>query len=151
MRVGDVCNSAVVSVRSDESVVEAARKMRRFHVGDLIVTSSEEPHPKPIGVITDRDVALVLVAQDLPDLEGLTVGDVVRTDELVGVDADEDVFAAIQRMRENGVRRLPVTDDRNVLVGVFTLDDALAHLVEQLSALVGVTIGQRIVESERRP
>ncbi len=151
MRVEEVCNSAVVSIREDATVVEAARRMRRFHVGDLVVVAADSPHPRPVGMVTDRDLALSLLAEDLGDLDRLTVGDLIRPGELVGADADEDVVDAVRRMRKHGVRRLPVTDDRGVLVGIFTLDDALAHLVGQLHDLVEVVSGQRWAEARRRP
>lgn len=151
MRIGDLCRESVIHVRGNEPVLEAARKMRRYHVGDLVILDPGQALRKPIGILTDRDIAVGLVAQALTDLGGLTVEDVMPEQELVTIGVDETLADAIQAMREYGVRRLPVVDERGVLVGIFTLDDALRILSGHLADLAEVARLQMEVEAELRP
>lgn len=151
MRVSEICREGVVSIRDDQSVLEAARKMRRYHVGDLIVTDHREAHAVPVGILTDRDIVVGVVAMEITDLAQLSVSDVLSGDTLITATYDDDVDDAIRNMQEHGVRRLPVLDERGVLMGIFTLDDAVRHLSEQLAGLASVVATQQAMEHANRP
>jgi len=150
MIVGQVCNPFVVTIEVGQSVFQAAKLMRVHHVGSLIVVEDAGDGPEPRGIITDRDIVIGLVAKEITDLESLAVEEVI-TQSLVSVDETDTLSDAAELMRENGVRRLPVTDGEGKLSGILTLDDALGVLTDALDDLVAVGLGQSRQERERRP
>lgn len=107
-----------VSIPTDTSLVEAARLMRNSALGDLIITDGQRLR----GVVTDRDIVVRGLAEARSPSD-TTVVDVGSAD-LVTVTPDDDLDTAIELMRANAVRRLPVVEDGGVLVGVITLGDA---------------------------
>ncbi len=146
MRVGSVCTRDPVTVDIDSEVVAVARLMRQHHVGDVVVLENGSP----VGIVTDRDLAIGVVAQAPDKLTALVVRDVLTTTELHTVHQDEPVWKTLKRMRDRGVRRMPVVDEGR-LVGIFTFDDALGLLVEQLGDLAALLEGQSTREFfERR-
>lgn len=132
MAIGEVCNREVVVVGIDNTVLEAARLMRQHHVGNVLVVEERDGKRLPIGIVTDRDVVVEVVAPEL-DPKAITVGDIMASN-LASVNADTGIFEAIQYMRSRGVRRLPVVDRDGGLAGIVTLDDLLALLAEELDA-----------------
>lgn len=150
MIVGQVCNPFVVTIEVGQSVFEAAKLMREHHVGSLIVVEDGGEGLEPRGIITDRDIVIGLVAKEITDLRGLDVEEVI-TRALVTVDETDTLSDAAELMRENGVRRLPVTDGEGRLSGILTLDDALGALTDALDDLVAVGLGQGRRERELRP
>jgi CBS domain-containing protein len=79
MIVGNACNTAVVLATAEEPLVEAARRMRDFHVGSVIVVSDLSAR-RPIGMLTDRDIVVSAVAQSPDRVTSLSVGDVMSAD-----------------------------------------------------------------------
>lgn len=108
--------------------------MRQHHLGDVIVVSKSNGNTLPVGIITDRDLVIEILATEL-DPNTLMISDIMVS-ELVTVKEDIGVFEAIRYMRIKGVRRMPVVDDNGSLIGVVTLDDLLELLVEELGLLV---------------
>lgn len=133
MPIGEICNREVVIVQPDDSVLEAGRLMRQFHVGDVVVVEDSGGVRVPVGVVTDRDLVVEIIAPEL-DPKVITVGDIM-TPEVATVKEHTGVFEAIQFMRAKGVRRLPVVNDSGGLVGILTLDDLLELLAEELLEL----------------
>ena len=86
-----------------------------------------------VGVLTDRDIAIGVVAADR-DPHGMRVGDVMTRDVVKAREEDSlaDVLAA---MRRKGVRRVPVTGPKDVLLGIVALDDVLEVLAQQMQAV----------------
>lgn len=133
MPVSEICNREVVIVRPGNTVLEAAQLMRRHHVGDVVVTEDRGAVRVPLGVVTDRDLVLEIMAPEL-DQTAITVGDIMAPD-LVTIKENAGVFEAIQYMRAKGVRRLPVVNDGGGLVGILALDDLLELMAEELLEL----------------
>ena len=131
MSVGEICKREVVFVSKDNTVVEAAKLMRAHHVGALVVTESEEGRPRPLGVLTDRDIVVEVIAEDLKS-EDLLVGDVMSF-ELATIGEDDGISEAIKLMKGRGVRRVPVLNSNGDLVGIFAVDDVIELLAEELS------------------
>ncbi len=148
MSVGEICNREVVIVRAGESVPEAARLMREYHVGDLVVVSEERGRRVPVGILSDRDLVVEMVAKYLP-YAAVTVGDLMSTGLVTAQEADS-AFDTIKRMREHGVRRLPVLDEGNALVGILAVDDLIDLVAEQLDDLVALVGNELRHERERR-
>lgn len=133
MSIGEICNRKVVVMQAEESVAEAARLMRDQHVGSVLIVDEQDGKRVPVGIVTDRDLVVEVIAPEL-DPEVITVGDIMMTGFAV-VKEETGVFEAIQYMRAKGVRRLPVVDIEEKLVGIVTLDDLLILLSEELDAL----------------
>jgi CBS domain-containing protein len=148
MTVGEVCNREVVFVLATESVVEAARLMRQHHVGDLVVVEEREGRRVPVGIVTDRDLVLEVLAAEI-DPNKLTAGDVM-SDELVTAREEDSLFDTIERLRAHGIRRLPVVDREGSLVGILTVDDLIELLAEIVSHLAALLERERMREKARR-
>jgi CBS domain-containing protein len=102
-----------------------------------------------VGLLTDRDIVTAVVARDL-NPSTLTVGDVMTADPVTARETDS-VLDVLSAMRQKGVRRLPVTDAKGVLLGVITLDDVLGVVSEQLRALVAAIESEQQREQRARP
>lgn len=138
MRIADICTHDVVQVAADASLNEAAETMRKRHVGALVVTEQPNGERIPVGMITDRDIVLAVVAHGVAP-ESLTAGDVM-THPLATCREDEELFDAIQTMRDRGVRRLPVLNASGGLAGMVAADDifsALGTHMRDLSQVLG--------------
>jgi CBS domain-containing protein len=142
MPIGEVCNREVVIVQPGETVLEAAQLMRRHHVGDVVVVEERGGRRVPVGIVTDRDLVLEVMAPQI-DPATVTVKDILTTD-LVTIKKDAGLFEAIEYMHAKGVRRLPVVDDNGALIGILTLDDLIELLADEMTALA------RLVKHEQK-
>jgi len=79
MTAGEYCNREVMIVEPEVSITEVASMMREYHVGTLVVVDREGSTPRPIGVITDRDLVIEVIAQEVP-LDAVIVKDVMNKD-----------------------------------------------------------------------
>lgn len=136
MSVGEVCNRETVIIQRGASILETAKLMRSHHVGSIVVVEDESAPARPLGIITDRDLVVEVMAGNV-DLERLTVEDVMQSDLITAAEGDS-IWDTIDRMRTKGVRRIPVVDAQGMLAGILSMDDLLDFLVEELSNLVGL-------------
>lgn len=148
MGVGEICSREVVFARRNESVAQAARLMREHHVGSIVVADERNGRRYPVGIVTDRDIAVGVVALGL-DPEKRNV-DGIMPAELVCVRDSDGLGRAVALMRAQGVRRLPVIDAQGHLVGILSADDVLEVLSEELYCLAGMVARGERVESEHR-
>ena len=114
--VKDVMTPQPTAIASDAPVVEAARRLSSEDVGSLPVVDGD----KLVGMITDRDIVLHVVAKDL-DPHKVTISDVCSENPVVA-EPDESLDDALQRMASEQVRRLPVVTDGR-LVGILAQAD----------------------------
>jgi CBS domain-containing protein len=151
MNVSQLCSRDVVTVRKTDEVTVAARLMRKKHVGYLVVVEPDftGATQRPIGVLTDRDIVIGVVAQDV-NPRGLRVGDVMTRSPVV-VELTDSIAAAVQEMRRIGVRRVPVVGSVGELEGVLSLDEVLDALSGELQNLAGAVRNERRVETALRP
>jgi len=150
MTVGDICNRNVVVAPKTKGVVDAAKRMRIAHVGDVVVVEERQGRQVPIGIVTDRDIVVSLVASDPDHINYLDLKDLM-SEELLVAKADDSVESALERMQERGVRRLPVVDAGGALVGILTMDDLIRHFGEQLGRLVELMGSEQHHERQFRP
>jgi CBS domain-containing protein len=136
MLLKDVCVLDVVCCGRATGVVEAARLMRKHHTGDLIVVDDMNDARVPAGIVTDRDIVVEVLGNDL-DPHQTTVAQVMSRQLVISRDT-EDTAVAVQRMHAHGVRRMPVVDHAGNLVGVFTLDDAIKLHAERAAEFVDI-------------
>ena len=130
MSVGRICIRGVDIASPGESVQMVARRMRDRNVGSLVVCN-ESMHP--VGMVTDRDLALRVVAEG-HNPGSTSVADVMTRDPQC-VREDTPIEMALTAMRTGPCRRLPVVSDERALVGVISLDDVLGLLTEEFNTI----------------
>jgi predicted transcriptional regulator len=123
MKVGEYCKRAVVAIAASADAAEAAKLMRSEHVGFLIVYREGDSMQRPVGVLTDRDLVLGVMARDV-DPHAITADDVMTRQPLIANESDQ-LSDMLQAMRLAGIRRVPVVDVRGALVGIMAIDDAI--------------------------
>jgi CBS domain-containing protein len=148
MLMGEACNREVIIVGRTTSVIEAAQLMRRHHVGDVVVVEERDGQRVPVGILTDRDIVVSVIAEHV-SLEQLTVGDVMSFD-LLTAEEESTVWDNLQQMRAKGVRRVPVVDARGALVGILSTDDVLDLLAEELRAVARLVQSEQVKERKLR-
>lgn len=146
MLLKDFCTTDVAWCTRDTTVLEAARMMREKHLGDLIVVDDPRDELTPVGLITDRDIVVKVIGNELSASQ-TRVGAVMRAPLVTASDA-EDSNVAIARMRQHGVRRLPVTGRQGKLVGIVTLDDLLRRLRSEVDSMLDLIAKEQ--DQERR-
>ena len=144
MSIGEFCNREVVVVENNCTILEAARLMRQHHVGSLVIVAADADVNRPVGVITDRDLVVEVMAAGL-DPAAVLVSEVVN-ETLYSVRDSADLFDALRLMRDHGVRRLPVVDGDGGLQGIFTVDDWVALLAEEMSELSRLIVHEQARE-----
>lgn len=125
MSAGSICTRAVHTATRSERAQEAARRMQEYKVGTLVVVDLES---KPIGIVTDRDLALRCVGEGLG---GEVQIDEVMTRPVSTVHEQTPIDQALRHMAGAKVRRMVVVDGLGRLVGLLSLDDVLDLLVEE--------------------
>ena len=147
--IGDLCKREVIVATTTMSVTDAAKLMRQHHVGTVVVLDNlNGGSRRPIGLVTDRDIVVEVVAREVP-ASALTVGDIMYR-QLITVGEHEGVFETIQMMRHSGVRRLPVVGSDGRLIGIVAIDDLLGHVAEQLTGLTKVSTREQQYEASQR-
>jgi CBS domain-containing protein len=151
MNVGDVCRKNPVVASPFDDLAAVARSMREKHVGYIVIVEPavEESAFKPVGVLTDRDIVVAVVAKE-GDPRALQAGDVMTRQPVVALE-EESLGAALKKMRKVGVRRLPVVGRRDELVGVLSLDEIIDALVGELESVAGAIRSEQLVEHSLRP
>lgn len=148
MNVARIYTRTVVSIPRSHTLQQAARLMRHYHVGALLVTEDEPDVDRAIGIVTDRDLVVQAMAEGVHPGE-LTV-DGVMTPEIAGVTENADAHEAMVTMRDLGVRRLAVTGDGGAVVGILSLDDIVDAMSIEMENLAGVIRSERGREIEQR-
>jgi signal-transduction protein with cAMP-binding, CBS, and nucleotidyltransferase domain len=115
----------VVTAGPKESLAKVARLMEQHNVGTVVVAEQD----RPVGIVTDRDLALAVCARGISPEERVQN---VMTCPVSTMKHDEGVYKATQHMMEQGVRRLPVVNEVGRLVGLVSLDDLLLLLSREL-------------------
>jgi CBS domain-containing protein len=121
---------AVATAGPDARAVEIADTMQFRAVGSVVIVDADD---RPIGIVTDRDLTCRVIAKGL-DPEATPARDFM-SQPLVTVDAKEPLERVAQRMREAGVRRMPVVRDGK-LIGLVALDDLLFRVGRELENLI---------------
>jgi CBS domain-containing protein len=149
MTVGEICQKNVVVAPKTEMIVDAAKRMRTSHVGDLIIVEARGERHVPVGILTDRDIVVSGLAGDPARLTYLLVSDLM-SDDLITAEEHESTEAALMKMQEHGVRRLPIVDSDGTLVGIVTLDDILQFFSGQQNILAGLVTREQQRERQHR-
>src|SRR5712692_9705885 len=118
MKVKEIMDPRVAVIHADSTVQEAAEKMRDLDVGPLPVCQ----HDRLVGMITDRDTTVRSVAEGY-DPWTTQVREIMTENEICYCYDDHDVAEAAQIMRQKQVRRLPVLNRDQRLIGIISLGD----------------------------
>ena len=135
MTVENVFTPSLVKASRMATVQEAARLMRKHHVGALIVTDEGLDRDKPVGIVTDRDIVIKAVADGLPHGTRL---EEVMTQALATVLRSDTLEHALELMRTRGVRRLAVAEPGGELAGFLSFDDVVDRLAAEVAGVHGV-------------
>ncbi|MDX1776547.1 MAG: CBS domain-containing protein [Desulfobulbales bacterium] len=149
MTVGKFCNRDVIIANENSTIVEVAKLMRHHHVGDVVIVSTNGGRVKPIGILTDRDIVIELLACDVP-LDAVVAGDIMSY-ELVTAKEWDSICDVLQRMRAKGIRRVPVVNAADELVGILSINDLLELFAEELNLLAKVPFREQLIETATRP
>lgn len=144
--VRNLVHRSVVAVEEDANLEDVARLMRENHVGDVVVVEIRDGKPYPIGMITDRDLALEIVGQSV-SAEAVTAGDIMMKSVSVAREND-NIFEIIKLMNQQGIARLPIISEEGDLIGIVTARRLLQFLIEEMHELA--TISERQREKEIR-
>jgi CBS domain-containing protein len=141
MQIGEIATVQTVCCKRNETVQGAALLMRKNHVGDLVVVDQLDGEQIPVGILTDRDIVVSVIALGL-DPCGLLAGDIMN-DELMTVGERDDVYATIEQMRFRGIRRVPVVNVAGGLTGIVSADDLLEFLAVEMGELSRISSHQQ--------
>jgi CBS domain-containing protein len=137
MKIADVSTVTVRVTVPDQALAEAARTMREFSVGALVVVeANDEQQRRPVGMLTDRDIIRGQLLK-AADLHCLVVRDVMSPCPLV-LSADTELFEAIEALNARGVRRAPIVNAAGSLAGVISLDDLVPVVANELLSLANL-------------
>lgn len=148
MKIGDICRRPVISIDNAMDLPAAAQLMREHHVGFLVVYKTGDELRRPIGVLTDRDMVVEVIAKKV-DPAALTVDDLMSRQPLVAND-NEDLADVLQAMRVAGIRRVPVVDVRGALAGIFAIDDAFDLITGFMCDITGSVKSEQHQERRSR-
>lgn len=137
MPVNDLARSDVVTATEQTPVVELATTMADETVGSIVIVDDNTP----VGIVTDRDLALRVVAEEA-DVSALTAGNVM-SENLETIERGDGFYTAVEQMSDRGVRRLPVCDEAGELVGIITTDDLNELIADEQGELADVIRAQR--------
>ena len=125
MKLNEIFTRNVVTAGPEETLAAVALKMQEHNVGTVVIVEDR----RPVGIVTDRDLALALGAQDVSPHAQVQK---VMTQHVLAIPEDTGIYTATKFMRERAVRRLPIVDSEDRLVGMVTLDDLLRFLGREL-------------------
>jgi CBS domain-containing protein len=133
MPISEFCRRDVVCAGREVTAGEAARLMRHHHVGDVVVVDESGGVRRPVGVVTDRDLIIEVMAPGV-DPSSVKLGELLLR-PAVTVEHTAGYAETVRLMAVNGVRRMPVVGPGGALHGIITLDDVLRQLTSPLAAL----------------
>lgn len=137
MSIEAFCQTNVVTIFRGATLKEVANLMTSEHVGSVVVVApNEDGIREPVGIITDRDIALTVAQNDRPG--ELKVENIMQSKPLCAR-VDEGLFEIVQKMRDYGVKRLPIVNPHGALYGIICADDLLALMGQEIKSISQVT------------
>ena len=135
MRVSHFFRKPAVAIPAGGTLATAAGLMDEHAVGAVVIVDGDN---RPVGIVTDRDIAVRGVARRLPPDARV---DAVMSTELVTLAVDADVTEAIAAFDRHPFRRLPLVENGRV-VGMLTVDDLVVGAVADLTRLLRPVLDQ---------
>ncbi len=123
----DVMTKDLIYASPQDTVSHVAQLMKREDIGPVLIVDNEESK-RLVGIVTDRDLALKVVAEGR-DPQTTSVEEVM-TRKLITCRPDDDVESAMKAMAQYQLRRIPVVEDDNRLVGIISQADVATRVDE---------------------
>lgn len=112
IRVGDCMKKGVVTLKEEDTVMEAAKLMRENHIGSVIIVKDDAP----IGIVTEGDITYKVVAEGRDPRK--TLMKEIMHSKLKVITPNEKIEKVAGILRDEGIKRLPVINERGKLVGI---------------------------------
>lgn len=144
MPISDLCSKELVSMQKGATLQDAARLMKKHHVGGIVVVESQESN-KPVGIITDRDIVLHVVADGLPVSTSVQT---VMSKDIAKVSAGAGIAEVVDQMEEKAIRRMIVVDKAGMACGLVSSDDILQLVARELNGL-GKLVGRQLEKESK--
>ena len=144
MPIQDLCTRKLISIEKGSTLRQAAQLMKKHHIGDVVIVESNGVN-KPIGILTDRDIVLGVVAENLPFSTSV---DEIMSKNIVQVKRTEGIATVVKKMEREGVNRMIIVDDFGSVCGIVTSDDILRLVAKELTGLGKIV--ERQVENEKK-
>lgn len=125
MNLSEMFQSDVITVEPEATIEHVVHKMKHDNVGAVVVTDDGIV----MGIVTDRDIAFKLALNEAKP--GTPINEIM-TKDVITIWDDQGVFNATQYLLGHKIRRLPIIDRSNHLVGMVTSDDLLVLLAREL-------------------
>lgn len=145
MPIADLCSNKLISIDRKATLQQAAQMMKDHHVGGIVVVEANG-QGKPVGILTDRDIVLNVVAENLPIN---TPVQEVMSKNIVKVAKWDGIAEVVEQMESSGVRRMIVVDESGHACGLVSADDILQLVSQELSGL-GSLISKQVENEEIR-
>ncbi|MBT3979826.1 MAG: CBS domain-containing protein [Bacteriovoracaceae bacterium] len=134
MPLENIIRRDVISISVNGTMKEAANLMHQNHVGMIVVLGKSHGIRKiPVGILTDRDIVKSIAQSDNFNPNCL-VADIMNPNIFM-CGPDDGIYDTIRKMNKNGIRRIPVVNKKENLVGIVASDDLIKLLSEELSEL----------------
>jgi len=134
MALKDIIRKNLVTMPETGTIGEAAKLMNSNHVGAIIIVDEMNGVRKtPIGIVTDRDIVVSLAKKGKIDPKSPIKN--IMTSNVVVCSPDDGIYETINLMKANGIRRIPVLNRQDHLVGIITSDDLLSLLGDEINSL----------------
>lgn len=119
------------------TIGEASREMRTRNIGAVVVISDDY---KPIGLVTDRDIVMRVVADDRGPRD--VVVEQIMSGGVVTLTERASIREATERMRDKGVRRIVIVDENDRVTGIVSFDDLLLLLGMEIGNLANAVVSE---------
>ena len=149
MLLQKIATRNAVTVSANATIEEAAKVMREYHVGDLVVVKKEGDRTRPIGIITDRDIVVSTTAFGVAPWDASVADTMVSP--FVTARVTDHIDHVLNLMKEHGIKRVPLVNEEGDLTGIISADDITTFLSSELSDVTKIIPRQRDVEIHRRP
>jgi CBS domain-containing protein len=129
MSLQKFCQRPVVTISPEQTIVEACQLLRERNVGCLVAVDGE----KPCGILTDRDIALKVIGEK-KDPQRTKVRDVMTANPTC-ISVTKTVHDLTALMHAHHVRRVPIVDGKDQVLGMVTLDDLVMLLGQEMAEI----------------
>lgn len=148
MSVGQYCNKRVSVLSQSASILDAAQLMRTKHAGEVVVVDHAKGSTFPVGIITDRDLVIEIIAMEV-NIDEVTIGSIMCL-ELITVNEDDSLHNALEMMKIHGVRRAPVINASGSLSGIISVDGILQVLSQDMTKVLELFDTEQRIEKTLR-
>ena len=146
MNIKDIAQKKVYTVNINTNIKQVAEKMFTHHIGSVIVTeNTNQKEALPVGIVTDRDITKVFSKNYYFNTH--TFVKHIMSSSLIMCREDESIFDVIKLMKTNGIRRVPIINKTDNLVGIVCLEDIIEMLSLEMKELVQLTRIERLNEA----